>query len=174
MAENQSEKWLTRARELIKIKTIEGGSFGKRPTGGCSRSRLELCDPPIKQVFGTHEKAFLFDETRCIPFVTKTFLNFAESIGHNELETPTEYDFYEKNAHIEDIDELIEMAIPVVARILEDENKLDGIGFNDKVNEGLCFEKITSEQVRRLASFVKSLKPPKTFNGFLRNKEVVK
>lgn len=156
MSENKNEKWLIRARNLITIKSIEGQSFGKQPPGGCSRSILKQCDPPIKQIFGGIEKAFLFDETRCIPLVTKNFYNFAESIGHSELETPSEYDFYTKHSHIEDIDELVEKAIPVVARILEDESKLATLGFDEKINQKLCFEEITNEEVRKIARCVKS------------------
>jgi hypothetical protein len=146
MSQNQNEKWLTRARELIKIKPVEVGS-----KVGCSGSSLEPCATPIKQIFGGIEQAFLFDEKRCIPFVTKCYLNFVESIGYRELGTPSEYEFYEKHAHIEDIQELIEKAIPVVAIILRDENKLDKLGFHDQINKLFCFKMITEDEVKELA-----------------------
>jgi hypothetical protein len=148
-------KWILRATKLIKIKELDSPSFGQRPVGGCSQSTLIPCDPPIKEVFGTFEREFLFDENRSIPLVTKLFYNFAECTGHSVLETPSEEAFYKENAHIEDINELIQKAIPVVAKILQNQSALDELGFDKKINELLCFKKISEESVEKMAESVK-------------------
>lgn len=134
-----SYKFIELAKKLVVAENYKDAKYGIIPPGGCSQSRLIPCDIPIKCVVGSLDQYFIFDETRCIPLVTKTFLNMAESIGRRVLKLPYETIIYETHRDIEDIDELIAKAIPIVAQILEGEHLLTTLGFDDIMNHACGF-----------------------------------
>lgn len=126
------QKYLLLAKNLIKAQKIKDVSFVA--SGHCGRDR-RVIKTPLKSVVGSMNKKFIFDETTCIPLVSRCYLNMAETVGCEFLKMPSEVKFYEDHKDVEDIDKLIEMAVPVVAKSLRLFALLDELQFDDVLNE---------------------------------------
>lgn len=131
-----SNKFIELAKKLVVAENYKDAKDCIQPHIGYSHSIP--CDVPIKCVVGSWDKYFIFDDTRRIPLVTKTYLNFAETIGRRILKLPCETIIYETYRDTEDIDELVAKMIPIVAQILEGEHLLKTLGFDDIVNHAFC------------------------------------
>lgn len=138
--------------------------FGKRPDGGCSMSQLEPCNAPIKTVYGSSDKYFLFDESLQIPLVTKLWYNMAEGSGAHLLGIPSETEVYKKHATVVDINKLLECVRPEIAKILRLEALLDELQFDDKVNMRLAFGEIAEEDLADIIMKSQQISSYLTFN----------
>lgn len=133
--------------EWRKITESHFNSFMQPPTRGGSA--------PLKKVFGFWDnERFLFDEDTAIPLITKSVSNQAEGIARGVLNYPSEAQFYEENKDIDNINDLIAKAIPVVAEIFYYEDQLDKLGFGGNINLWLCCGRLTGEKVEQLAQSI--------------------